>query len=89
MKIQVTDADIKKGRRWSPGGCPIALAVGRAFPDHRVLVGNTIVSLWTDNELSTEMPLPEVARDFIRSFDYAPRMQGSFEFELEVPCSSK
>ena len=73
MKIQVTKEDIEKGARGSCEWCPVALAIQRTYDlkngkDKMVTVDEDGVGIWQDS-VEQHYQLPQVARDFIHSFD--------------------
>jgi len=73
MKIQVTNNDIKKGEQGSCEWCPVALAIQRTYDlkngkDKMVTVDEDGVGIWQDS-VEQHYQLPQIARDFIHSFD--------------------
>lgn len=81
MKIEVTEEDIKNGKRFSPGECPIALAIQRAT-GKRATVGTIYATTW-EGDVPKIYNLPQTAIVFIRNFDSKTRVVSPFEFELE------
>jgi hypothetical protein len=79
MLINVSQTDIKKGRKEDSKSCAIALALKRTFGS-RVKVD---VQPYAVNINKTEYSLPVSARDFVRDFDQlAKREVKPFSFEL-------
>ena len=83
MKIQVTKEDIKKGEQGSCEWCPVALAIQRTYDlkngkDKMVTVDGDHVGIWQDS-VEQHYQLPQIARDFIHSFDnYSKVVCGDF-----------
>jgi hypothetical protein len=82
MEITVTQAHIDAGIAGAPGSCPIALAIKSLKPeyikDRRLGVGLGYVHIPERRSI----PLPRVARDFIRAFDDGKKVE-PFTFTLE------
>jgi len=78
VNVKVTEYDIKNGVPAVPHGCPIAHAIRRAYPGHRIQVRDAGF-YWDSNYL----PLPMVALDFITDFDRRLSVT-PIEFEFEV-----
>jgi hypothetical protein len=80
MLIQVTQEDIKNGKRCHGCYCPVALAVTRVVPqaDKVIRVETTGLQLTPHAKW---LQLPESARTFIRDFD-TKQPVAPFEFEL-------
>ena len=73
MKIQVTKDDIEKGARGSCEWCPVALAIQRTYDlkngkNKMVVVDEDGVGIWQDS-VEQHYQLPQIARDFIHTFD--------------------
>lgn len=95
IKIKVTKEILKKsmmcGVRMEPGGitqnCAVALAVREIFPNADV----TSFNIWLNDELFTNIRLPENVKRFVSLFDYyrtnpsARLDMESIDFEIEVP----
>lgn len=78
MLVEVTADDIKNGRRGSPGCCPVALAMSRAFgADYRC--GSTIYRKATEGGFQ---PMPHVVTQRIVRFDIGEQME---PFSFHVP----
>ena len=74
MKIQVTKEDIEKGEKGSCEWCPVALAIQRTYDlkngkDKMVTVDGDGVGIWDKNNGEQHYQLPQIARDFIHTFD--------------------
>ena len=74
MKIQVTNDDLGKGARGSCEWCPVALAIQRTYDlkngkDKMVIVEGSYAEIWDKNNGEQQYQLPQIARDFIHSFD--------------------
>lgn len=79
------------GVRMEPGGitqnCAVALAVREIFPNADV----TSFNIWLNDELFTNIRLPENVKRFVSLFDYyrtnpsARLDMESIDFEIEVP----
>lgn len=84
MKIEVTQEDIDSGERRCEGGCPIAMAVSRAFGFCRVVVKTLNCCVWAENRTSLPLyfSLPMAARQFIQNFDNGEGVD-PFTFDLE------
>ena len=91
MKIQVTNDDLEKGERGSCEWCPVALAIQRTYDlkngkDKMVVVDGDGVGIWDKNNGEQHYQLPQIARDFIHSFDntYGPHKKyfKSFSFKI-------
>lgn len=74
MKIQVTAEDIRRGRPGICGGCPIALAMRRAF--------GVPIESWRFVSSTNYSALPQVATVFVVDFDAGRPVQ---PIEFEVP----
>ena len=88
MKIQVTNDDLGKGARGSCEWCPVALAIQRTYnlrngkeetkEEKMVTVDEDGVGIWQDS-VEQHYQLPQIARDFIHSFDnYSKVADGDF-----------
>lgn len=79
MRIYVTEDDIKNGKPSKVKSCPIALALKR-----RGFRGIRVDPSWVriDNR-GFAIPLPEVAKVFIKKFDNKEKVK-QFSFYLEV-----
>ena len=83
MKIEVTKDDLGKGARGSCEWCPVALAIQRTYDlkngkDKMVTVDEDGVGIWQDS-VEQHYQLPQIARDFIHSFDnYSKVADGDF-----------
>jgi hypothetical protein len=82
MIVNVTQKHIDSGVNGAPGFCPIALAIKDLKPeyikDRRLGVGLYFVHI-PDR---ASIPLPKVARDWIRAFDNGRKVK-PFAFTLE------
>lgn len=76
MKIEVTQEDIKAGRKTECTRCPIALAIKRKV-GYTMSVGTRVCG-----SLDNEFQLPKIAQDFISNFDHGNPVE-PFTFELE------
>lgn len=76
VRVQVLEQDIRRGRRRSPCGCPIALALQRAVGEKctGVSVGRHTTSImYAKNRYSTSLrfaALPEEAVQFVHDYDH-------------------
>ncbi len=82
IPIKVTQSDIFRGAKMECDTCPIALAVRRVMPQANVQV--TPYSIVFGYKLHNQIPLPEIARNFIRRFDAGDEMEESFTFNIEM-----
>jgi hypothetical protein len=84
MKIQVTKNDLGKGERGSCERCPVALAIQRTYDlkngkNKMVVVDENGVGIWDKYYGEQHYQLPQIARDFIHSFDnYSKVVCGDF-----------
>ena len=76
-EISVTAEDICRGKRRSPCGCPVALAIKRVIGMDRVYVSRLTVDI-----LAKTVALPKEVTAFIIGFDM-DRSGQPFTFELE------
>jgi len=82
--VRVTRGDIRAGQHWSPYGCPIALAVSRAYPDYAVGVSRISIQLSQLGEYQWRADLPNECQQFIRDFDYGKEVAPiSFQLKME------
>jgi len=83
MKINVTPLDLEKGKRNDPYGCPLALALCRAFGVGAVVASYVRLTVGgKDFFPSLEM------KQFMEAYDRGYQLE-PMEFELEdawVPC---
>jgi hypothetical protein len=79
MKIKVTPADIRDGRRATYKHCPIALATKRIYQED---AGATSTRLYLGDSFGG-MPyeLPRAAKEFIARFDIGQKVE-PFTFEV-------
>ena len=84
MKIKVTQEDIDKGIRHSPGSCPVARAINRQSEKDNASVGLSCIYFYNIGGFS-ETPTPLDAALFINKFDQRQPVK-PFEFELEFPA---
>lgn len=82
MKIKVTKADIKNGKRKSASSCPIALAVKRATKQKLVVVDEEYIGFGKSSRSYTEYKIPDKASVFIATFDDGDKVK-PFSFALE------
>jgi hypothetical protein len=77
MLIRVTEEHIKAGKPDNCRFCPIAIAITEAL-EHKYIVVVKPKLCYTCGRV---FALPEIARNFIRSFDLGKHVE-PFEFEL-------
>lgn len=65
----LTEGDITDGLRGDCDKCPIALAVGRMFPDYEVNVDGAEASIHTDGEVHVKFVISQGLGNWIDSFD--------------------
>lgn len=82
MLVQVTHEDIDNGLKASRTCCPVALALARAFPQHRVNVGSMAATI-VGTVVDTWIKLPLEAADFIKAFDRGTSVY-PFAFDLDL-----
>lgn len=76
IRIDVTDEDIRLGKRFSETSCPIARAARRAgIKDPLVVMG-----IYSDGK---HYCLPLAAQDFVHDFDHGNPVD-PFSFEIEL-----
>lgn len=88
FKVEVTEQDIRDGKRSDCARCPVAKAIARLPGVYHVEVGKTSVgiSFVTDPDPHSidENELPPEARQFVRWFDRYDDRARPFSFELDV-----
>lgn len=62
--VEVSAADIKKGKRNEPESCPIALAVQRLLPWNSISVNEDTIEID-----GCSYDLPKIAEKFVEKFD--------------------
>lgn len=77
-RISVTAADIAQGKVGDCGECPVALAMGRAFPGRRILADS--YGLNVDDR---QFPTPPMVDRFMQDFDRR-RLVEPFTFEIDA-----
>ncbi len=82
IPITVTQKHIWRGQKSECDLCPIALALKAVLPFARMSV--TPHSIVIDYKLHNQIPLPEIARNFIRRFDAGDKMEEPFTFDIEM-----
>lgn len=82
MKIEVTEQDIKLGRRCSRDRCPVALAFKRAGIKPDGVTGMAVVFFYKTSY--TEVTLPSKVANFIADFDNSVVVE-PFSFDLDLP----
>ena len=93
MKIEVTKDDLGKGARGSCEWCPVALAIQRTYDlkngkDKMVTVDEDGVGIWQDS-VEQHYQLPQIARDFIHSFDNYSKVEDGDFWKYFKPFSFK
>jgi hypothetical protein len=78
LLIKITQDNIDKGVRTSPCRCPMALGIKESIGAYKVCVG----AEEADINGKFDIPLPQIARDFIRKYDCREQVE-PFEFEWE------
>jgi hypothetical protein len=84
IKVEVTQADIDKGVRHDPFGCPVALAVRRTIR-RRAAVGQSMLYVWFGEQQHDGRLITAVA-EFVTFFD-AGLPVSPFSFTLNVPAA--
>lgn len=79
MTINVTQDDIRDGKRYRCGECPVALAIKRACGTNNVLVNRLSVIV----NGGSKIPMPDAGIDFICRFDDTLPVK-PFSFELPI-----
>lgn len=83
MLIKVTKQHIKDGLPEDACECPVALAIGDAFPGEGVMVDKGCIHIG-----EREYTMPDEVKIFVRDFDEDHnRVFDEFEFELEKAYS--
>jgi hypothetical protein len=85
VTVQVTQEDIDNGHPSNPHGCPVALAMNRAFNRTDACAGQFRLSFHASdgaNFVVDWLAPPEIFA-FISDFDYGHPVE-PFEFELEA-----
>lgn len=80
IKVEVTQADIDKGDRRNPCGCPIALAIARVFPASHPYCNADGVEFSPAGD-RTDIPLPDEVVAWMDRYD-AGLVVEPFTFEL-------
>lgn len=82
MEIEVTQLDIKNGRRNSCGSCPVALAIQR-ITGVRPFIETEFVLLDPFTNNPTRRVLPKIARKFVVDYDMGLHVE-PFTFRIPV-----
>lgn len=81
-KIEVTQEDIRKGKRFQNDACPVALAVQRTLK-RQAIIGDRLFSLYNKRGLIyTYGTLPKAVQLFINKFDNKEKVE-PFGFTLK------
>ena len=82
LHIVVKQEHIDEGIPGDELSCPIALAVAEQYPELKTVevCSDTLI---VSNEIAEDYTLPEVAQEFIASFDYELEVK-PFEFDAEL-----
>lgn len=78
MRIEVTQEHIDEGKKGSCACCPIALAAEAVGMDRPLVMRSSILLM----ELDIIYRLPQIAKDFITTFDHGGPVQ-PFSFEVQ------
>lgn len=88
VRVQVTEKDIKFGRRCDLGGCPVALALRRVVrPSAEVQVDAEEVIVLMHGDRVGRASVPPGVAAFIRAVDWGgcPELVHPFSFTLALP----
>lgn len=80
IRFRVTKEDIRDGKRFNPCRCPIALAIGRRFPEETIFVNHEGVQFSGTGNIFN---MPQNAQTFITYFDSLIPVS-PFEFDAEL-----
>jgi hypothetical protein len=85
FKIQVTNEDIRKGRRGTICHCPIARAVKRELgaAGREVRVFPTLLRFQNRRLGQFDICMPSEAKAFVKDFDGGEQVQ-PFEFDIKI-----
>ena len=87
LTIEITEDDIKRGKRCSLRRCPISLAVKRAYGGYcRVRVYNHAIIINKEGK-SFRAKNPKIVKDFITNFDRRQRKIPPKPFSFEADFS--